>query len=393
MISYSFYEVDSRILQYTRALVERGDEVDVIALRRKGAANFETIAGVNVYRVQTRTVDETTNLGYLSRILRFLFITTKLITERHFANPYHIVHVHSVPDFLVFAALIPKLFGASVVLDIHDILPEFYASKFNLSSSTLLFRTLLLCEKISAKFADHVIVANEIWQEKLISRSICAERCTTVRNYPDERIFFPRPRNSNDGRFVILFPGTFNRHQGLDIAIRAFAQVADVIPGAEFWIYGEGPERRTLLKLRESLGLTGRVHIEGFLPIDEIAAIMASADLAVVPKRVSTVFGSEAASTKIMEFMSIGVPVIVSRTKIDTLYHGESMVRFFEPENEKDLANAILELWRNPELRRNLVENSSQYVLQHNWGSKKQEYLDLLESLIHPTISETGVHA
>ena len=48
------------------------------------------------------------------------------------------IHVHSVPDFLVFAALVPKLLGARIILDIHDILPEFYASKFGASKDSRL---------------------------------------------------------------------------------------------------------------------------------------------------------------------------------------------------------------------------------------------------------------
>jgi glycosyltransferase involved in cell wall biosynthesis len=395
MVSYSFYEEDTRILQYTRALIERGSTVDVIAIRREGTPEFEVLNGVNVYRVQTRTVDEGRRLSYLLRILRFLFVSTYVLTKRHLSEPYDVIHVHSVPDFLVFVALIPKLLGAGVILDVHDILPEFYASKFKISSSAFLFKLLLLCEKASAGFSDHVIVANEIWRTKLISRSVSPEKCTAIRNYPDERIFFPRMKSLDNGKFVILYPGTFNRHQGLDVALRAFARVAEAMPDTEFWIYGEGPEKPALLALRESLGLSERVRIEGFLPLNEIADIMASSDLAVVPKRVSTTFGSEAASTKIMEFMSIGVPVIVSRTTVDTYYHGDSMVKFFESENEEDLADAMLLLHRSPDLRKRLVENSWQYLQKHNWKKKKQEYLDLVDSLAPSaaSVTGTGVHA
>jgi glycosyltransferase involved in cell wall biosynthesis len=395
MVTYSFYEEDTRILQYTRALIERGSEVDVIAIRRAGAPEFEVLNGVNVYRVQTRRVDEGGKLSYLLKILRFLWISTCVLTKRHLAGPYDVIHVHSVPDFLVFAALVPKILGAGVILDVHDILPEFFASKFKISSSDLWFKLLLVCERVSAAFSDHVIVANEIWRKKLISRSVSFEKCTAIRNYPDERIFFPRLKSLNNGKFVMLYPGTFNRHQGLDVALRAFARVANDMPDTEFWIYGEGPEKPALLQLRESLGLSERVRIEGFLPLNEIADIMASSDVAVVPKRVSTTFGSEAASTKIMEFMSVGIPVIVSRTRIDMYYHGDSMVKFFESENEEDLAEAMLLLRRSPELRKQLVKNSWEYLQKHNWEKKKQDYLDLVDSLAPSAarVTGTGVHA
>src|ERR1019366_7076165 len=107
-------------------------------------------------------------------------------------QPYQLVHVHSVPDFLVFAALIPKLCGVPVILDIHDILPEFYSSKFNAPPESLTFKLLLLIERASAGFADHVIIANHLWHERLLSRSVRAAKCTPIRNYPDPQRFVVR---------------------------------------------------------------------------------------------------------------------------------------------------------------------------------------------------------
>ena len=384
MVAYSFYESDTRILQYASALAARGDSVDVLSLRREGDPAFEVIDGVHVYRIQARTVDEKSRFDYLFRILRFLFVSAIALTRKHFAKPYQIIHVHSVPDFLVFSAIVPKLQGAHVILDIHDILPELYASKFGVASDSLLFKSLALIEKLSIRFSDHVIIANHLWYERLISRSVSPNKCTVILNYPDPRVFSPRRKRARDGKFVILYPGSLNYLQGLDIAIRAFARIARQIPAAEFHIYGEGPEKPSLLRLTKELGLSGRVLFCGFRPTAEIAEVMAHSDLGVVPKRASSPFANEAASTKIMEFMSVRVPLIVSRTKIDTFYHDDSMVRFFESENEADLANAILLLWGDPELRERLVAGANGYVEQNTWHIKKQEYLNLVDQLNTP---------
>jgi glycosyltransferase involved in cell wall biosynthesis len=82
--------------------------------------------------------------------------------------------------------------------------------------------------------------------------------------------------------------------------------------------------------------------------------------------------------------MSLGIPVIVSRTKIDTYYHDESRVRFFESENESDLANSILLLYRDPQLRKKLTSNASQYLETNNWQEKKRDYLQLVDRLGSP---------
>jgi glycosyltransferase involved in cell wall biosynthesis len=382
MVAYSFYESDSRIIQYARTLTRRGDSVDIIALAHDGAPPVEVIDGVNVYRVQQREINERAAFSYLFRILRFLLVAMAVMTWKHLRKRYQLVHVHSVPDFLVIAALPLRLMGVPVILDIHDILPEFYASKFSAGHDSAGYRVLLIVEKWSARMANHVIIANHLWYDRLIKRSATKEKCSVICNYPNRDIFNPQPKSKCDGRFLLMYPGSLNWHQGVDVAIRAFAQVSSKIETAEFHIYGEGPERPNLEKLVKELGLQHKVQIQNYQPTSEIAGLMAMADLAVVPKRASSSFGTEAASTKVQEFMAVGVPVIVSRTRIDTLYFDESMVRFFESENVDALADAITELYAHPEQRRKLVEAATRHIQQNNWDAKQYEYLSVVDSLI-----------
>ncbi|HMD84899.1 MAG TPA: glycosyltransferase family 4 protein [Terriglobia bacterium] len=380
MLSYSFYKIDERVQQYARALAERGDEVKVLALRRDGYPTEEIIDGVKVVGIQSRRLDERGPLAHLFRIVRFLIRSSVILGKQHSARPYDLIHVHSVPDFLVFAAVIPKLSGARVILDIHDILPEFYASKFKVSQSSLVFRLLRLVERWSVAFAHHVIIANHLWYECLISRSLSREKCTPICNYPDLRYFFPYPRTRTDGKFIMMYPGTLNRHQGLDLAFKAFAKIADQAPNAEFHIYGEGPTKSMLLDLAQTLGLNGRIQFYDPKPLPDIAPVMGQADLAVVPKSADP-FSNEAVSTKVLQFMALGIPVLQSRTKIGTYYDTDSRVMFFEPENVDDLARCMLLLIRDRQLRERLVANASEYVKENNWMVKKHLYLELVDSL------------
>ena len=88
------------------------------------------INGCRVVRVQDRAIDEKSPASFLGRLLRFFFRASRLISRNHSRRPYDLVHVHNVPDFLVFTAWRPKLDGAGIILDIHDIVPELFASKF-----------------------------------------------------------------------------------------------------------------------------------------------------------------------------------------------------------------------------------------------------------------------
>ncbi len=381
MLAYTFYESDARVIRYASTLAERGDSVDVFALRRPGQPSHEVLDGVNVYRVQERTLNERGRLTYALRILRFLVRSTAAISAKHVQQPYHLIHVHSVPDFLVFAAVWPKLRGVPVVLDIHDLLPEFYASKFNVRETSLIFKLLVWIERLSIAFSDHVIVANHIWHQRLLSRSARKGKCTPLCNYPDPKLFFPRPKEKKDGKFIITYPGTLNWHQGVDIAVKAFAKVADRIPDAELHIYGEGPEKESLLRLTQELGLNNRVVFHDFVPTSQIASVMANSDLAIEPKRAVTAFGNEAASTKTWEFMALRVPTIVSKTRIHSYYLNDTIVKFFEPDNVAELADCILLLRRDAELRERLAANAAQFVQANNWEARKGEYLNLVNSL------------
>lgn len=387
ILVYSFYEFDTRIQQYSRALLARGDEVDVIALRQLDQDAFGTVEGANVYRIQERQVNERGPLSYLVRILRFLLHSTWTLTRLNRKRKYDVVHVHSVPDFLVFAALPARLTGTRIVLDIHDILPEFYSSKFGISPNSVLFKALVFVEKISAWCADKVIVANEIWQERLISRSVPSAKTCTIRNYPDPDIFVRQARTRTDGKFILLYPGSMNWHQGLDVAIRAFGEALPKLKNAEFHIYGEGRALPELKVLVQSLGLTDSVIFHHGVTIPEVARLMSNADLAVVPKRASSLFGTEAASTKIMEFMAMGVPVVVSRTKIDSLYHDNSRVEFFESENIGQLAEVIVRLNQDAARREELIQGGLKYVQENNWTIRKLEYLKLLDDLVAPPLT------
>jgi glycosyltransferase involved in cell wall biosynthesis len=248
-----------------------------------------------------------------------------------------------MPDFLVFAAAPAKWHGARVILDIHDIVPEFFASKFKESREGIFVRALRHVERWSA----HLPITS-------LSRTTCGVivmrrallrngKCSVYINHVDSRAFQPWGGERTDGKLIVLFPGGLYWHQGVDIAIRAFARVRQNVPNAEFHIYGDGDSKQDLMDLSRELKLTECVRFFHPLSAREIAKLMAEADLGVVPKRADS-FGNEAYSTKIMEFMSVGVPVVISETRIDRYYFDDTVVRFFPSGNVDALASEMTTL-------------------------------------------------
>jgi glycosyltransferase involved in cell wall biosynthesis len=383
MISHSFFLSDARVSRYAEALAQRGDHVDVLALRRSPEVPAkETLGNIDLFRLQPRYgKTEKSRLSHLLPVMRFLVTASFWLLRHRKRGHYDLLHVHNVPDFLVFAAWYPKLTGAKIILDIHDIVPEFYASKFGAHSRSLGIYLLKAIERVSACFADHVIISNHLWRDTYASRNHLNGKCSVFINNVDSQVFCPRPRTRSDGKIIVLFPGGLQWHQGLDLAIRAFRKVRAQLPNAEFHIYGDGNMKDNLLKLAAELGLSDAVLFFKPLPVRQVAEIMANADLGVVPKRADS-FGNEAYSTKIMEFMSLGIPTVVSSTKIDRFYFDDSVVRFFESGNVDALSDAMLEVIRDRQVRRRLTDNGLDYVARNNWDSRRPAYLDLVDSLI-----------
>jgi glycosyltransferase involved in cell wall biosynthesis len=391
MLAYTYYEMDNRVRRYAESLSQRGDHVDVIALRREGQEAYEILNGVHVYRIQKRVVNEKGKLSYLIKLMLFLVQSAIFLTARHFKKPYSLIHVHSVPDFEVFATLIPKLMGAKIVLDIHDIVPEFYASKFKVSKESLAFKLLVLAEKASTAFADHVIIANHIWGEKLVKRSVSEKKSSVFLNYPDQSIFHSRSQVKDRDKFIILYPGSLSWHQGLDIAIKAVERIKGQHPEVELHIYGEGGEKNKLTDLVMELGLEDRVIFKGSVSMDHISDVMANADMGIVPKR-NDPFGGDAFSTKILEFMSLGVPVIVAKTRVDEFYFNDTLVQFFTPEDINDLARCLRDLVRDEGRRKQLATNSSKFIEDYVWTKKKNDYYTLVDNLQSNSITSGRIN-
>lgn len=382
MLAYTYYESDNRVRRYAETLAKRGDQVDVVALDADHSAPVESINGVTVYRIQKRVQNEDSKWAYGSRLLRFVAKSSSWLKRMHAQNRYDVIHVHNMPDFLVFAAWYPKLTGAKLILDIHDAVPELFANKFESRVNSPYVWALKKIEKMSAGFVDHVIVSNHLWRDMLTKRSVEPPKCSVFINAVDPAIFSQHSSTRKDGKFIVIYPGSFQRHQGLDIAIAAFAHFKREVLNAEFYIYGGGNHNleAALKQLTQQLGLQGSVKFCGSIPLGKMPEVIANADLGVVPKR-SDSFGNEAYSTKIMEFMSQGVPVVASRTKIDSYYFEEGMVHFFPSGDSLAMARAMLDVAKDDKLRESLVGRGYDYVARHGWGQKKQEYLNLVDSL------------
>jgi glycosyltransferase involved in cell wall biosynthesis len=384
MVVHSDYPLgETRVQREAQALIDRGIDVDIICLRQPGEARIEQVAGATIYRLPVRRDKRRGLAAQLLEYLTFAALAFLTLTALHLRRRYQVVQVHNLPDFLVFAALVPRLTGSKIILDLHDLMPEFFAARFGSSRSSLPLRLVRLQERLSCRFADHVITVSEHWRQALIARGVPASKCSVLMNLADGRIFTPQQRRAADRRFRLIYHGTITRRYGLDVLLRAVSLARARVPDIEVRIIGAGEYVDALRQLVQELGLGDHVQIGDVVPAEQLPTLICQADLGVVPYR-GDAFTDELLPTKLMEYAALGVPAIVSRTRAIATCFDDTMVQFVTPGDPEDLARSIEALYHDRERLLALGAGIQRFNQRYSWASQAESYARVVDGLARP---------
>ena len=300
-----------------------------------------------------------------------------LLTALHIRRRYKLVQVHSLPDPLVFAALVPKLTGARVILDLHECMPEFAATKFGVPLDHAAVRAVAAAEQASIRFADFAITCTNQMREAFVGRGADPDKIGVVHNTAEEEIFDPArhpPRARDNGRFTLICHGSVEERYGLDTAIKAVASLADEIPELRLQIYGKGTQLPELRQLASELDVRDRVDFTGtWVPIEELLDAIAAADGGIVAMK-RDAFRDLVHCNKMYDLVAMRRPVITSRTRSVEAYFSDEAFLYFTAEDHEDLARAIKRLYADPALGEKLVERAGEEVEPYRWPRQREQY-------------------
>jgi glycosyltransferase involved in cell wall biosynthesis len=383
IISHSHYPYDARIARQARALVKTGHEVDILCLRYEKQPLHERRDGISVYRLPFGRL-RGGKLRYFFEFLTFQLATTVLAGALHLRRRYSVVETTSVPDWLVFAAIVPKLLGSRVLLDLHECMPEYGATKYRVPLESRTVRVLTLLERVSIRFADFVTTCTEQMRERFIERGAPADKVAVVLNSFDEERFPPEPYLSEAAAptetFTLICHGTIEPNYGLDIIVRAIALLRDRIPGLRLDVWGDGTHRPAVQALVTELGLEDHVRFSGWVTMDALMPHLATADAGVVAVR-RDAFRDVTLCTKMFDLVSLRKPVIISRTRAVEHYFGDECFAMFESGDEQGLAAAILAVYSDPARRDQLVRNATARNEPYRWMHQAARYVEIVERL------------
>lgn len=384
MITQSPYPQDSRVRKQAESLAAKDYSVDVICIALN-TSKVEKYGNITVYGVMKyRRAENIYN--YLAVSFLFFVLAFVKLQLLYVKRKYKLIQIHNMPNHHIFTALIQKMLNVPLVLDIHDLSVELFEVKWPGRKHALLKSMDKFIERISCRTADALITVSDGCKERLIERGNPPEKITLVLNSANQNIFtFDEQRKFEriDEGAKILYHGTVATHFGIHIAVEAMVEVIKQIPNSKLIIYGSYfPSYKKELEAQiKKLNLGNEVILNGTIRLEECYIEIKEADIGIVPY-VNNDYENIGLSNKAFEYAASGLPVVASRLFSLNSVFDDNCIEYAEPENPADFAYKIIELCKNPQLRKEKALNAYSALSEISGEVMDSRYHNLITSLI-----------
>ena len=370
-VVYGYFPFDPRVRREVDTLVRLGHEIDVIAMREPGQAIRETAGTVRVHRVPFEVV-RGGKLRYLFQYAVFFMAASALLFLLHRQRRFHVVHVHSLPDFQVFGALPQKFAGVRIVLDLHEAMPEILAARMGAPPSGGWARLAMAMERASCALADHVVTVNEAIRNLLVSRGVEQAKISVVMNSPDPALLKVkgggglRKALGISSPKAIVYVGGMNPERDLGLLIRAVARLRATLPlDLVIFGYGDPAYRHVLEDVAREEGLESGFQLGPRLPQEEVFSYVSVSDIGPITYEKNPLT-ELAVPNKVFEYAAAMKPLVIANLKaLRRLFEGAAL--FYEPGDADDLARQIRRVLEEDDLRETLVRNASRVFEACRW--------------------------
>jgi len=371
-----------RVEAQIRAAVAAGFEVDVVALRGPGEAPEQMVEGAHVYRLPVSHVRGRGALGVVREYLAFTALAALKSSKLARRRRYSVVQVHNPPDFLMLAAVVPRLSGARILLDVHDRAPDMFEMRFGgRPGAKLIERLLRGVEGMALRVADAVLTVHEPYKQELIRQGAPPARTEVVMNTLDERVLPGEPAQHEEGTFLVVYHGTVTPHYGVQLIPEAVAEAAREVPGIKAEIYGDGDALSQVVAQANELELGERFWVSpARLPQREVLTRVQRASVGVVPN-LPIPLNRFALSTKLFEYVALGVPVVCADLPTIRSYFSDEEVMYFRAGDPRALAQALVAVAHEPERALARATAARRRYQAYRWPEQAERYIGVLSKL------------
>jgi glycosyltransferase involved in cell wall biosynthesis len=377
---------EPRVAREAAAALDAGYAVEVVAMKRTGEPAREVVDDVLVSRLPIQHVQGAQIGRMVAEYFAFTALATAVVGRRAVSRRYDVVHVHNPPDFLIAAAVVPRLLGSRVIFDVHDRSPDMFAMRFPERTGDGARVILQRLERLATAFADAVVTVHDAYLRELVAHGTPSEKATVIMNSLDERLLpSPKPRTSRP--FRVVYHGTVSPHYGVHLLVDAVAEAVEHGVDLRVEVIGGGDSVPDLNRRVTALGLSDRISIEGrFLPHRAVLERVNGASAGVIPN-LPTPLNRFALSSKLFEYVVLGVPVISAALPTIREYFNDSEVLFFQPGDASSLAEALLAVARDPLGAESRAERARRRYQNYRWELSAGEYIAILDRLASQNMS------
>jgi hypothetical protein len=338
------------------------------------------------YRVLRTWLYATPNEGVARKTLGHLsFMASAVLLGARASGPADVVVVSSPTFFSIGAgAALARLKRARLVVEIRDLWPAIFAELGVLTSRPLI-RLLERLELGAYAAADTVVVVSDGFRANLIGRGVPAGKVHTIRNGADPGEFDPAAPAEEELRAslgagsadcLVLYVGTHGISQGLTSVADAAARL-DGEAAIRFAFVGEGADKLRL-EQRVAEGGLGHVTLRPGVPHEQVPALLATADICLVPLRDVPLFSSFIPS-KMFECLAAGKPVVGALAGEAAQILREAGGSVVPPGDSAALAEAVRTLAADPRQRQEMGRRGRLYVEKYfDRGTLARHYRKLL---------------
>ena len=375
---------DVRVRNEALAAIEFGYDVSVICPKnKKTQGKYENLEGIDVYR-HNMPLEADSKFGFLFEYANALLWEIYLSFKIFFRQRFHIIHSANPPDHVFIIALFFKIFGVRYIFDHHDICPENYLAKFQ--RKDLLYKLLIIMEKMTFMTADAVVSTNESYKRIAITRGKKdSNQVFVVRNGPNlNKVIFKKANNiwKEGFDFLVVYIGNIGNQEGIENLLEAVRYIVyDVnIRNIKFIVIGKGPHLENLKVEAEKMQISEYAHFTGYIPYEDFYEILATADIGVNPEHRNK-FTDQSTMLKIMDYMTFGKPTVMFETTEGKVSAGESALYLSQNDNVQ-FAESIVELLNDKERRTRMGEIARKRITEKlNWDIQKQNLKKAYESV------------
>lgn len=354
-----------------KALAHKRFGVHVITLGFPGAPGYEEIDGVKVHRFPI----ELGHPNFITWTLLFNHFLEKGLSDLSQQVKLDLIHVHdwlTAPSGISFKHFMNK----PMVLTVHS--TEHGRSSLHSPDSY----TIDGIEWWATYEANKIIVASNSMRGEVCGHfQVPEEKVKIIPNGIDVTKFhMSEDRQAVRSRYgvqshekLVLCVGRLVPQKGIEYLVRAVPAIADRYPQAKFVFVGEGWLRDYLESVSRSTGHQWKIKFTGFLPDEELPALMTSADVLVIPS-VYEPFGIVA-----LEGMAAGVPVVASQIGglAEVIDHDRTGV-FVYARNPESIAWGVDHVLSNPDHARWITQNAREKAKKiYSWEAIADRTIDI----------------